>query len=228
MSCRSMPRALAVSRSTSTKICGTLARNVVAERRRLGQLVEVRHHRVHLPREGRDVLPDSRLEVELETRRRAEARDLGEIEGEGDGVLHSEELPVDPGQDRVEGVLLVALVPGLEQREQGRAVGLVGLRQQVEAHETGELRDRRLLAKDPLDSLHHRVGPLPRGPVGQLDGHDEEALVLGRDEGTSAPAGRARRRVPGSRRIRPPRRRPGSVSARRHSHTRAWRGRTSR
>ena len=150
--------------------------------RRLRQLPDVGHGGLHLAGEGLDVLAASRLQVELEARGGTEPRDLGEVEAERQRVLQAEELAVHAREDVVERVLFAPLAPVLEIDEHRGPVRLVGLGQQVEPDQVHEVLDGRILPENPLDPFHHLVGPLPRGPVGELNGDDEEALVLGRDE----------------------------------------------
>ncbi len=162
-------------------------RGVDADRRihtaQLGQRVGVGGELSRQAGEPRHVVHPPVLEIQLETRGRTEADDLGEVEREAARLLQLEEIPVDGAEHR--GELLPRsgpLVPRLQHDEHDRRVRLVRILDKVEADERDDVVDRRLLQEKPFDLLHDGFGALPRGIVGELDEHAEVPLVLARNE----------------------------------------------
>ena len=78
--------------------------------------------------------------------------------------------------------MLGAVVELVEHHVHRAEVGRVGVHQDRLAGDRHGVRDARQLAGDPLDLLHHLLGPLQRRRVGQLHVDQQVALVLRRDE----------------------------------------------
>ena len=157
--------------------------NVRGHAPQVGQRVRVARETAREPGEPLDVVHGPVLKVHLEARRRAEPRDLREIEGERPRLLQAEQIAVHGAQHRVELVLPGGpFVPGLQGDEDRGGVRLVRVLDEVQSDQRDGVPDRRLSLQERLNVLHDRVGTLARRGVRQLDEDREVALVLGRNE----------------------------------------------
>ena len=133
-------------------------------------------------RERADVLPVAVLQIDLDARRDAEPRHLGQVEAERRRVGQREQLAVDARGDRVERVVRRALVPRLHVEKDRRAVRRVRLAEQIQTDQRDDVLHRRLGADDLLDVRDGRLGALQRRRVRELDRQRHVALVFRRDE----------------------------------------------
>ena len=120
------------------------------------------------------------LDQELEAAGGAQPLNRRRREDQGDGVLNIGGKcllePANQGPGPQFGSL--ALLPGLEHHIDGAAVGLIDLRERIQAVEPNRVGDAFGLERNLLDAIHDPGGRLLGGSVGGLDGDDEIALVL--------------------------------------------------
>ena len=173
-------RRLAVDRHPQLRHVGAERTLHAAEDR---QLVGVADELLDRRGKLRERLPRPRLQVQLESRGGAKARDFREVEGECQRLANGPELTVGAADDGVDAqVGRLSLFPRLQVDEDDRRVGLRREGQCVEPDQRGSMPHPRVLEQERLDLGHHFLGPLLRGTVGQLHADREEALVFGRDE----------------------------------------------
>src|SRR4030095_15077646 len=85
-------------------------------------------------------------------------------------------------EELVRARAMPALLEGLRADEDGAGVGAVRPRRAREAGELHRVVDARRREDDLARAADDRIGARQRGTVGELDGDDEVALVLRRDE----------------------------------------------
>ena len=215
------PSVFALTRSRSTKICGTFGRKVVKRFCSSGERSPSSMIRCATAASSSSEPParswswNSKPPVRERPRigagfsaNDARARDRGELGPHGAKIV-VERLP-----------LLGALVPRRERHEDRAEVRREGAGEHVEAAEQVRADDARRVEQDPLDLARHLVGALERGAVRELEAGDEVALVLvGHEAG-----GTARKRSSSRRAARRARR----ARARGAARARARRGRSAR
>ena len=143
-----------------------------------------RHAEQLVARRGQRLTPQPAavLQFEREAARLTQRLNRGRLDHEGDRALdlaeHAHGLPQDLVRRAAIGG---ALVPRLERGEHQRIV--LARSEEAEAAHDHEIFD--LVARQPpvLDRLQRLVGPFLRRTGGRLDGRDQIALILGREEG---------------------------------------------